>query len=905
MEQMQEHTLLANAGHFLIILAFVAALAAGIGYVLSYRRHQAHPDLHWQRFGRLFFSLHSLAALAAIGLLFYSIASHYFEFHYVWKHSNRAMEAKYIFSCFWSGQEGSLLLWSFWIIILAWIAFWKSPAWETAIMPFLMGSQVFIFSMLLGVYLGDVRIGSSPFILIRQLPENAAMPWAQLPDYLSRITAFQDGVGLNPLLQNYWMTIHPPLLFLGFASTLLPFAFAMGGLWQKRGRAWVKPALAWAVFSAGALGTGILLGGAWAYESLSFGGFWAWDPVENASLVPWLLLVGGVHSLLISEKRKKGYFMALLLTLAPFLLVLYSSFLTRSGILGESSVHSFTENGLFWHLLIFLGLALWGSVHLLLQNRRLQLAMGLASAVLLAVYLLMDLPSVALPAWLGLIVLLLFISYEKEYAASGEESALSSREFWMFMGGLVLVVSAIQITLATSIPVINRLFGTALDAFTDLGKRNTYYASWQVPMAIVLTFMMGAAQYLRYRKTGLKPFLGQLLLALFISGCLLLFLVLAFRYSLAEEWLYVLLLFACVFAMVTNADYAIRLLKGRLDKAASAVAHAGFALLLLGAMVSASKRVEISRNQTLFDLQELNEQFRNNENILLRQGDTLLMDQYFVTYQGKKKRGPNLYFQIGYFQPVWDAQTSQLRPGDSLFSLQPVVQLNEQFGNVAEPDTRHFLTHDVFTHIKWADMQVDPWQQDGPMGDGFMNETRFKLRLGKAYTLENYQIFFQNIFLLNDAGEKEALGYRADDLVVKAELQITDIAAGNRDTVQVAPLFVVRDSTHVLPHDTYSASLDTRFRIAELSAEPNTLVLGLRQREYVVMQALVFPGMNLLWTGCLLMVLGCFMAVRQRFRQRSINRPVQVPVQEPGPIHAQKETALAAAKPLDGTATTL
>lgn len=864
---MEEHTLLADTGHFLIITAFVAALAATIVYGLSYDREKKLPERQWQHLGTWFFSIHSLAALIAIGLLFYSIANHYFEFHYVWKHSNRAMETKYIFSCFWSGQEGSLLLWGFWIIVLSWVARWKNPAWETAIMPFLMGSQAFIFSMLLGVYLGDVRIGSSPFILIRELPENAGMPWTQLPDYLSRISAFQDGVGLNPLLQNYWMTIHPPVLFLGFASTLLPFAFAMGGLWQKRNPQWVKPALSWSVFAAMTLGAGILLGGAWAYEALSFGGFWAWDPVENASLVPWLLLMGGVHSLLITEKRKKGYFMALLLSLSPFLLVLYSSFLTRSGILGESSVHSFTENGLFWHLLIFLLLGIWLSVLLLLQNRRIQLFFGLASIVCLGIYLLGDMPSIALPAWLGIIILFLFVSYENEYAGKAEESPLNSREFWMFMGGLVLVVSAIQITLATSVPVINQLFGTSLDAFTDLPKRNVFYASWQLPMAIVLTFLMGTAQYLKYRKTSLKPFFRQLLLALFISGCLLVFLVLGFRYRLVEEWLYVLLLFSTVFAIVANADYAIRLLKGSLDKAGSALAHIGFALLLLGALVSNTKQQEISRNLSSFDLQELNDQFRNQENILLRQGDTLLMGQYFVTYQNKVKRAHNLYFEIGYFQPVWDASQQRLRPGDSLFSLRPVVQLNEQFGNVAEPDTRHFLTHDVFTHIKWADMQVDARQPDQVVSDGFMSETRFKVRQGESYTLENYQVLFQNIYLLEEAGEKEALGYHPNDLVVKAELQVTDIAKEDQDPIAVVPLFVVRDSSMVLPHDTYSAELDSRFRIAELSSEPNTLVLGLRQREYVVMQALVFPGMNLLWAGCVLMVLGCFMAVRQRFSQ--------------------------------------
>ena len=109
----------------------------------------------------------------------------------------------------------------------------------------------------------------------------------------------QDGNGLNQTLQNYWMVIHPPILFLGFASTIVPFAYAVAGLWTKNYGGWIKSSLPWSLFSAAILGLGIMMGARWAYESLSFGGYWAWDPVENASLVPWLVLIAGVHTQLI------------------------------------------------------------------------------------------------------------------------------------------------------------------------------------------------------------------------------------------------------------------------------------------------------------------------------------------------------------------------------------------------------------------------------------------------------------------------------------------------------------------------------------------------------------------------------------------------------------------------------
>jgi cytochrome c-type biogenesis protein CcmF len=193
--------------------------------------------------------------------------------------------------------------------------------------------------MLLGVFIFDYRIGSNPFLLLREHPEFSNLPFVKIPTYLQNL----DGRGLNPLLQNYWMTIHPPTLFLGFASTLIPFAYAIAGLWKKRYAAWLKPAIPWTFFGVMILGTGILMGGAWAYESLSFGGFWAWDPVENASLVPWLTFVGGAHVMLVARARNHSIGAAAILNIATFILILYSTFLTRSGILGDTSVHAFTD----------------------------------------------------------------------------------------------------------------------------------------------------------------------------------------------------------------------------------------------------------------------------------------------------------------------------------------------------------------------------------------------------------------------------------------------------------------------------------------------------------------------------------------------------------------------------------
>lgn len=855
-----EHTLIGHLGHFFIIVAFVSSLTVIYSYCLGCIRSGEQSD-SWRQFSRWIFAVHSIAVVVVVGMLFFIIASHYFEFHYVWKYSSLSMQARYIFSCFWSGQEGSLLLWSFWIMVLSWIVIKTSGEWEAYVMPFVSVVQAFIFSMLLGVYIGDVKIGSNPFILIRELPENASMPWAHMEDYLLQITSFQDGVGLNPLLQNYWMTIHPPVLFLGFAATLFPFAFALAGQIRKLHSEWVRPALPWGVFGLMVLGAGILLGGAWAYESLSFGGFWAWDPVENASLVPWLLLVGGVHCMQITSKRGRGGYLSVLFCTAPFLLVLYSSFLTRSGVLGESSVHSFTENGLSLHLLIFLLTGVAGTVFVVLQSKKLRMYFCAISLAALLIYLFSGSLLYSLPLWLVAMLAIILVNYEKHFPKGDGEIDRSSREFWMFAGAILILISAIQITISTSIPVINLVFNTRLDAFTDLPSRNAFYNTWQIPVAVLITILIGISQFLTYRKTDGAKILRQLRRGSGVSLLIIVVAMAAFRYSPISEWQYTLLLISAVFAIVLNAEFMRKVWRRRVDGAGSSLAHIGFALLLLGALISGSRKTIISDNKASFSLEELNKDFRNNENVLLKYGDTVLMNNYFVSYRGRYKEGPNMKYKINYYEAAPNGHNI-LQPGDSLFSLYPIVQLNEQFGNVAEPGTKHFLTHDVFTHIKYADMDVKHLPE-GYNSDGFMGETTFKVSLGSEISIENYRFLLEDIYLLDAPAEKEKLGFNAGDVVVKAVMKVRNTDIKQAEAFYVEPLFIVRDSATVIPHELYSRDLDARIRIAELAEEKNTMVLGLRQREFVVMQAYVFPAMNILWAGCVLMILGCFVSLRK------------------------------------------
>ncbi|MGK2863323.1 MAG: cytochrome c biogenesis protein CcsA, partial [Chitinophagaceae bacterium] len=305
MDYTGEHFLPGQFGHFFIVLSLVASFVASFAYLKSTLSKEGLNSIYWKKLARYAFITETISVIAIFSILFYIISNNLFEYKYAWQHSSRSLEGKYLLACFWEGQEGSFLLWSFWHCILGLVLIKSAKQWEAPVMTVVSFTQFCLATMVAGIYMFGEKLGSNPFILLRDsgvldnapaLHINMDVNQVLRPDYMLSI---KDGNDLNPLLQNYWMVIHPPVLFLGFASTLIPFSFVIAGLWTKKFGEALKPALPWALFSLAVLGVGIMMGAAWAYESLTFGGYWAWDPVENASLVPWLILVAGVHTTLI------------------------------------------------------------------------------------------------------------------------------------------------------------------------------------------------------------------------------------------------------------------------------------------------------------------------------------------------------------------------------------------------------------------------------------------------------------------------------------------------------------------------------------------------------------------------------------------------------------------------------
>ncbi len=797
MEYLGEQLIYGRIGNLLIAVSFAAALLAVCAYLFNMKRPE---DAAWRRVGRISFGLHAVSVISIFGVLYYLIVNHRFEYYYVWQHSSTILPLRYIMSCFWEGQEGSFLLWTFWHVVLAVFILRRGGTWEPPVMAVIMMVQVFLCSMVLGVYLGDFRIGSNPFVLLREHPEMANLPFASMPDYLDRI---EDGRGLNPLLQNYWMVIHPPVLFLGFAATLMPFAFAVGGLLSGRVTEWIRPALGWAYFGVMALGMGILMGAAWAYEALSFGGFWAWDPVENASLVPWLTLVGAAHVMIIQKRNQESLLSSYLLCVITFILVLYSTFLTRSGILGDTSVHAFTDLGMSGQLLVYMGFF-----------------------VLLAVVLL--------------------IRHRKSVIRRNPEEHATSREFWMFVGMLVLAISATQITFTTSLPVINKIFGTNM---APPAEPVEFYNSIQVPVAVIICMLVGIGQFFKYKRSDVRKVMQSLVVSAAASVIITVAVAWAMGFTRIH---YIALLFASIFSVTANADYLFRVLRGRLRHSGASIAHVGIGLILLGTLVSNARSNIISNNVLNIDL---GEDFPNNENIMLVRNDTLRMADYYVTYREKRREGVNIFYTIDYLERREDGTY------EKAFTLEPRVQLNARMGNVAEPDTRHFPDRDIYTHVTYADLETGGLDDDR----AYQEPREWTVRLGDTIINSNSVMVLRS---LNKSPDTTRWTVSGSDIAVSALLQVSDV---NMKGYTAEPVFVIRNNIAFTIEDVLDElGLKIGFTRIDPGTEQFTITVAEKKgnkKDFIIMKAIVFPYINILWTGCIFMIIGTAMAARRRFRQ--------------------------------------
>ena len=846
MDYIGEHLLPGQIGHLLVILSFVASIIATVAYFISARATNPSEEASWKKLGRAAFFIDMISVLGIFVILFSLIYNHRYEYQYVYKNSGNDLEPKYILSSLWSASEGSFILWTVWHAVLGIVLMFTSKKWEAPVMSVLSFAQVCLATMMLGIYFFGTKIGSSPFALFReQMPD---LPAFQFADYALRI---KDGNGLNMLLQNYWMVIHPPVLFLGFASTIIPFAFAMGGLMTKKYGDWVKPVLPWALFSACVLGIGVMMGGAWAYESLSFGGYWAWDPVENASLVPWLVLVAGIHTLLIYKSTGRSLQTSFFLIALSFILIIYSTFLTRSGILGETSVHSFADLGMNAQLYLFLYAFFWLPAILSIEGLKKKLIAS-GTAILFLPLAEFVHPLFALISPIAALVLFL-VNMNKLIPGIKKEEAASSREFWMFIGSLVILFSAIIITAQTSLPVYNKVFGLKIAPAQDI---EFSYNRIQIFIAILIGLLTAIGQFLKYKETNTQYFFKKIGLPFIVSaiasGLILYYGNINYDKYGIGYLTFVWIAIACsVFAIIANLAYIWIGIRGKLKLSGPSIAHFGFGMMLLGILISSSKKEILSYNTSgIFVPLGENSKELPGENMTLIKGQKMDMGKYWVTYASDSvhPKKSQWYFKINFE----DKKTNET------FTIEPNAFVNYKGneGLMANPGSKHYWDHDVFGYI--TTMTDQSKNQDT---SSFIPKT---MKIGDTVSYSKNGLIILEGIKSFDSLPVDIFGENGK--LYEARLKVFSDGSKPEEVYFSDPRLAIAKGNLLSVPDTLGSGAMIQLNKSDDKQVEIGVKVPSTVTQYLTLKALKFPFINLLWLGTIIMAVGFVVSMVRRIQ---------------------------------------
>ena len=420
-----------NLGSLAILLAFCVALYAVVASVIGGIRRKPFLVVSGQR---AVYSVWVLITLAS-SILVYALMTGDFRFAYVAEHSNRSMPILYKFAAWWGGQEGSLLFWSWLLSTYAAVVAFTNRRKHRDMMPYVVAvlATVQTFFLLLNNFIAN------PFQMLAT-------------DKL--IVAVPDGNGLSPLLQYPAMAIHPPMLYLGYVGFAVPFAFAIGSLITRQpGDGWIHTTRRWTLVTWLFQGTGIMLGAAWAYHVLGWGGYWGWDPVENASLLPWLSGTAFLHSVMMQEKKGMMKVWNIVLISSTFFLCILGTFMTRSGFV--ESVHAFARSDIGKYFVTFLALGIAATVYLILDR----------------------------------------LDYLK---SESQLESVVSRESSFLFNNLILLASCFAVLWGTLFPTISEAFGSRIALDAD------WYNRLMVPIGLFLLFLTGVGPLFAWRKTSLE-----------------------------------------------------------------------------------------------------------------------------------------------------------------------------------------------------------------------------------------------------------------------------------------------------------------------------------------------------------------------------------------------------------------
>jgi len=862
-------------GRAALIVGFGATVVASIAYFRSMKNNNL---LGIARTG---FHLTTSTVFLASAVLLILIMKHQFQFHYVWSYSSRDLPLGLLMSTFYAGQEGSFLLWTVMVSIIGIIllSYTQKHKNESEV----MGVYTTILSFLL-----LLLVVKNPF---------APIEGGQIPP---------DGRGLNPLLQNFWMQIHPPILFLGFASMTPPFALAIGALIQKKYQDWVVSSLPWVVGGAMILGLGIALGGFWAYETLGWGGWWGWDPVENSSLIPWLVSVSLVHTML-TQKRTKGLIMTnFILAILAFVMVLYSTFLTRSGVLGDASVHSFVDPGRFAFTLLVLFMFVFidvGFAFLFTRFTRIGISIydRFSGAKLLGImYLIAIVPSIPVfaqvagdlvpvfsdlisssPAvlsivlypllgvshllnifsvlWIpALIVKLLFLMYTLTGRLHSEKDFKSfnllSRETFLAVGSAVIGALTVIVLLGTSLPIIPKPIITSINGLFDSLNMNVtlgntvepaFYDSMGLPLGILMAGLAALALSLKWLQNDGKDLLRKSLLPLGISFA---FIITLFFVADVTNGGMLALAFFSFFSFVVNLQVGFKIIRGNPRFTGAYIAHIGIAFILLGIIGSGF--------------------YHQKTSLELPQGITKEAFGYKLTYTGYEPfwNGQRYYFKV----KVSDQKDQEL---ETVKAVMFISNYGGQEQLMRNPGIAKFWTKDIY---------IEPQALEDPDPEG---GERIQFTKGMKKEFGGYSVTFIDFDMNNRAGS-ESFTIGGVFLVGKYGETAKEFTAKRTQTqngIQQTPILTESGDLEIeilgmTPNkeDLAMSTVEARLRNPNIKPDPANL------RETLVIEATLKPFISLVWLGIILMVLGFGIA---RFRRSKDAKHLEARSRPSMPIH--------------------
>lgn len=835
--------MIGTIGSLSILFAFLAAVGS---FVLYFMASQKPDNPRFEQVAHLLFGLKGAFMFLASGLLVYLLLTNQFQYFYVYNYTSSDLSNTYLWAAFYSGQEGSFLLWILMSVVVGLgLIRWTGDTYRAPVLFFISMTHVFLLSMVLGLDIFGITVGASPFRLTAQ--EFAHLPvFMSNPDYVP-----VEGSGLNDLLRSPWIVIHPPVIFLGFSMMAVPFAFALASLWKRKYHDWIHPAFPWVLGANLCLLIAIFLGGYWAYETLSFGGYWAWDPVENASLVPWILGTAGIHTMLIQKRSKIAHKASIVFAILAYVTIVYQTFLTRSGVLGDASVHSFVDLGLYNQLLLFM------------------VAVSLSGAIL-------------------------YFLRRKEIPAQQKESPFFSREFFMFSGAMMLLIVSLIIILGTSAPIIGKLF-----VANPTPPLPEFYNNWTLPLAIGIAIMTALTQYMWWNKVkDSESFAGLLITPTISASVITVASIIAF--SIANI-VYMIYIFAAVFGIIGNGLMMFKMIRKNPKLTGGALTHVGFAVMLIGFLGSAYDTPMLDQNTVNYNMAVERGQVTDDDGFPVNQSmdvlkldknrPQLINDEYYITYTGEQIQHHNRPGEQKYDIKFEHAETGET------FTLNPVVYpmiANSSAGSMSwtvSPEVKLGWLKDMYVYVSGSSL-VERENQRIQGDTSFMNVSDIltngyeqsldteindivRLKPGTERQLGQYNITFNGFTNVaeSELPENAVVG-------VRAEVEIEDTQRRFSETHHPIYAVLYNDGANEVFNpltELEEFGFDLRFNTIDTSTdEVHLQLVGIEEHvedDWIIIAVEKKPLVSVVWLGTFLLMFGFSIAIIRRWDdQRKLSR---------------------------------